>query len=327
MTTTEQRTSPEVSRRGFLLGSLASAITVTAGGATGLLLATGPARADETFVADVTGSYAFRDAASGCRVSVMVRNGTRRIRSNGLPNHATGSFPNANNPNTISSQNYDYSLPTSPKRQSGIESYSLPQPFGIAVNGVLFDPLAAEWFNRDPRSGWSYDAMGGGISLGLDVNHAHVQPTGAYHYHGTPTGLAEVLGGGRHSPLVGWAGDGFPIYLNRGYRKPGSKSSGVKALRSSYVLKSGTRGSGPGGDHDGTFNEDWEYRRGTGDLDAANGRFQVTPEFPRGTYCYILTSTFPVIPRAFRGAIATTFVKSGPAGAGPGGPPGGGLRE
>ena len=40
-----------------------------------------------------------------------------------------------------------------------------------------------------------YEAMTGGINLGLDDNHAHVQSTGAYHYHALPTGLYERLAG------------------------------------------------------------------------------------------------------------------------------------
>ena len=58
------------------------------------------------------------------------------------------------------------------------------QPFGVAVNGVVFDPGAAEWFNRDPRSGWQYEPLAGKINLGVDESFAHVQPNGAYHYHG-----------------------------------------------------------------------------------------------------------------------------------------------
>lgn len=293
------------------MGSLGASIAVTAAGTTGLLLRTEPSYAAPAFVADVTGDYAFEDPSTGCIVSVTVRDGIRRIRSNGLPNHATGQFPNAKNPNAISAQSYDYSLPANPSTNKKVDSYSIPQPFGIAVNGVLFDPLAAEYYDNDRNSGWNYNALGDGIDLGLDDNEAHVQPTGAYHYHGIPSGLVDTLAGSKHSPLIGWAGDGFPIYLNRGYRKPRKTSSGLKRLRSSYELKSGTRPSGPGGRYNGDFVEDYEYVVDSGDLDAANGRFQKTPEFPKGSYCYILSTEFPVIPRAFRGDLATSFAKTG----------------
>jgi hypothetical protein len=306
-----------VSRRGFLQGSLGAALTVTALGTTGLTLNASSARAAGTFVADVMGNYAFTDVKTGCRVTVSVANGVRRISANGLPNHATGAFPNAHNPNSISQQRYDYSIPTSPKKTSTGVPFGIPQPFGIGVNGVIFDPIAAEYYKGDRNSGWNYNALGGGIDLGLDSNNAHLQPTGAYHYHGLPTGLDDSVMRSGHSPLVGWAGDGFPIYLNRAYKNPKKAGSGFVSLRSSYKLKSGTRPSGPGGTYNGDFVEDYQYVAGSGELDAANGRFQVTPEYPKGTYCYILTSTFPNIPRAFVGSIASSFVKSPGQGAPP----------
>lgn len=297
-----------VSRRGFLMGSLAGAVTLTAVGTTGLRLASSPANAGEGFVADVTGNYRFTDPGTGCRVTVTVQDGVRRIRANGLPNHTHGTFPNA----AVSAQDYDYSLDARPRKASSRTDLVIPQPFGIAINGVPFDPLAAEWWNRDPSSGWQYNALSGAVPLFLDSSEAHVQPTGAYHYHGVPKGLRDSLAASRHSPLLGWAGDGFPIYLDRGYRKPRRSSSGLKRLRSSYQLRTGTRPDGPGGRYNGDFLRDYVYRPGHGDLDASNGRFQVTPEYPAGTYCYVLTRTFPVIPLSFAGTLAANFHKAGP---------------
>ncbi|MEZ6079728.1 MAG: YHYH protein [Pirellulaceae bacterium] len=50
------------------------------------------------------------------------------------------------------------------------------------------------------------------IDLGIDVSHAHVQPTGKYHYHGLPTGLLDSvkLDPSKHSPLIGWAAMASP---------------------------------------------------------------------------------------------------------------------
>lgn len=303
-----------IGRRGFLLAGLAGAVTVTAAGTTGLLVRASPSQAAEEFVIDVTGDYEIVDVQTGCEVRVTVRNGVRRIQSNGLPNHATGTFPNQNNPNAIRAQNYDFSLPTDPERTPGNESYNVPQPFGIAINGVLFDPYAAEWWQRDRNSGWQYNALGAGIDLGLDDNNAHVQPTGAYHYHGLPEGLIESLRERRHSPLIGWAGDGFPIYLNQGYKNAKRRSSGIKTLTSSYILKSGERPDGPGGRYDGSYEEDYRYKKGAGNLNRSNGRFQKTPEFKQGMYCYIITPEYPGIPRRFVGEIAESFVQNGPSG-------------
>ena len=298
-----------LTRRGFLLTGLAGAVTVTAAGTTGLLVRTTPSRAAETAVLDVTGDYDLIDVQTGCEVRVRLRNGVRTITANGLPNHATGEFPNRNNPNSISEQSYSFSLPVSPTRNRGYTKYNVPQSFGIAINGVPFDPYAAEWWGGQRNGDWQYNALGGGVNLGLDDNFAHVQPSGAYHYHGLPEGLIDTLPTTRHSPLIGWSGDGFPIYLNRGYKKATDSASGLKTLRSSYVVRSGIRPSGPGGKYDGTYEEDFRYRKGAGNLDRANGRFQVTPEYPDGTYCYILTADWPVIPRRFVADIASDFVK------------------
>lgn len=303
---------PTLSRRGFLLAGLAGALGVTAAGTTAVLAQARPSWAADRVLVDVTGDYSLVDATTGTEVVVTVRNGVRRIRANGLPNHGTGRFPNAHNPNTISAQSYDFSLPVRPERADVFTPYDLPQPFGIAVNGVLFDPLANEFWRGDRASGWQYDALGGGIDLGLDTSNAHVQPTGAYHYHGVPTGLASSLPSRRHGPLVGWAGDGFPIYLARGYRKATDPSSGVVALTPSYALRRGTRAGGPGGDYDGTYVQDWRFVRGRGDLDKANGRYGVTPEYPKGTYYYVLTDAFPMIPRRFAGTLAPSFARTGP---------------
>ena len=63
---------------------------------------------------------------------------------------------------------------------------------------------------------------------------------------------------------------------------------------------------------------------GLGDLDACNGREGVTPEFPDGTYYYVLTDAFPQVPRQFHGVPDDSFRKAGgpggPGGRGPGGP-------
>ena len=126
----------QVSRRGFLLGTLATSLAVTATGSTALMLGSSPAHAAKLFPVDVTKSYSFTDAKTGCQVQVSVAKGIRRIRANGLPNHSTGTFPNANNPNTISAQSYDYSFPTTPTRNSDASIYSIPQPFGIGRNTV-----------------------------------------------------------------------------------------------------------------------------------------------------------------------------------------------
>lgn len=252
----------------------------------------------------------------------------RRIQANGIPDHTPGQFPNRNNPNVIAPQNYDYKVPLKPQVAAKPVAYRM-QPFGIAVNGVVFDPFAAEWWKGDPNSGWQYEPHGGAINLGLDSSNAHVQPNGAYHYHGIPNGLLEKLGGDQPKmTLIGWAADGFPIYGPWGYSEAKDAGSGLKKLATSYAIKQGTRPAGsPGGKYDGSFVNDYEYIDGAGDLDASNGRFGVTPEFPAGTYYYVLTNEYPFIPRQFAGTPDASFERRGPPGGGFGPPPGGRGRR
>jgi len=237
----------------------------------------------------------------------------RYIVSNGVPGHATGSFPNRNNPNRISAQSYRFKTPLNPRANATVQPVT-GQLFGVAVNGVPFDPATAEFWNRDRRSGWNYEAIGGAVNLGLDRNNAHVQPTGAYHYHGVPTGLIERWSPETHSAVIGYAADGFPVYVIYGFANGQDPRRGVRPLRSSWQLRDGTRPDGPGGRYDGTFTADYEYVAGSGDLHKANGRFGPTPDYPQGIYAYFLTAMFPYIPRWFRGTPDASFRHVPPAG-------------
>ena len=251
------------------------------------------------------------------RVEITVRNDYRYIKANGIPDHHHGDFPNRGNPNTISAQSYMFRMPTLPQLAKSITPLGM-NPFGVAINGVPFDPGAAEWWNNDPSSGWQYEALSGKINLGMDQSHAHVQPNGAYHYHGLPTGLIDRLGGEKRMILIGYAADGFPIYEQYGYAIADIRSD-IKKLRSSYRLKAGKRPNGPGGKYDGTFVQDYEFVTGAGDLDQCNGRTGVSPEYLNGTYYYVVTSEFPFIPRCYRGTPDDSFRRRRP---GPGGPRG-----
>jgi hypothetical protein len=97
--------------------------------------------------------------------------------------------------------------------------------------------------------------------------------------------------------------------------------SPTRRLRSSYRLRGGQRKDGPGGKFDGTFVEDFEFVAAAGDLDECNGRTGPTPEFPGGTYYYVLTDEFPYIPRQFRGVANSSFRHGPPPGVSPPVPP------
>lgn len=260
------------------------------------------------------------------RVTIVERGDYRYVESNGLPDHKTGQFPNRGNPNAIESQDYEFRVPLHPV------ALERPIPtgrtlFGVALNGVVFDPGTAEYWNRDRNSGWRYEGIQGlnkKKTLGLDQNNAHVQPTGAYHYHALPVGFVEERGGLKQMLLIGYAADGFPIYGPYAYEDANDPDGNLREMKSSYQLKDGRRpggNDGPGGRYDGTFTQDFEYVEGSGDLDRANGRVGVTPEYPEGTYYYVLTDDFPFVPRYFRAEPDDSFnVKGhGPRPGGPGG--------
>jgi hypothetical protein len=97
-----------------------------------------------------------------------------------------------------------------------------------------------------------------------------------------------------HSPIIGWAYDGHPVYGPYGYEDPENKApfNSYKRIRSSYRVIT-ARASILSGLTDplGTYIEDYEYVEGLGDLDRYNGRFCVTPEYPNGVYAYFTTIT------------------------------------
>lgn len=198
--------------------------------------------------------------------------------------------------------------------------------FGVAVNGVPFDPSGPFW-NADGNSGWQFEVLhpANAVALGIDVNHAHTQGReGVYHYHGLPIGLLwdlRVADPTRRMYLLGYAADGFPIYGPECPGDPADLKSKTRRLRSSYRLRDGKRKDGPGGRFDGRFVEDFEYDPERGDLDECNGRTGPTPDYPDGTYHYVVTDEFPFVPRFHRGQPDPSFQHGPPPGVSPPLPP------
>ena len=95
---------------------------------------------------------------------------------------------------------------------------------------------------------------------------------------------------GAHSPIVGWAYDGNPIYGPFGYIDPVDIQSGVRIINPSYELQSNRVIDRPVGISAGFFIDDYQYT-GLGDLDRHNGRYCRTPEFPNGVYAYFVGVT------------------------------------
>ncbi|MEM9052341.1 MAG: YHYH protein, partial [Bacteroidota bacterium] len=164
-----------------------------------------------------------------------VQGSNRVITANSIPDHQVGLFgagPGSLNPNAISPQSETYTIDATPSQSSeftkllsteGAGPNAGPQySFGILINGVELDPIAAEPWPHEgfmsPDVNWEWNLEATNVNLGLDCNNAHVQPTGKYHYHGAPTLFLDDLNApSNQMTLIGYAADGFPIYYKYAY--------------------------------------------------------------------------------------------------------------
>lgn len=240
----------------------------------------------------------------------------RNLVANGIPDHAVGTFPNEGNPNTISEQTVNESFTLTPVETTQATTLGGPRGVtGMVLNGVKIDASTAGSCDDsgencsliDNSGNWSIEALSQDtFNFGTDDNNAHVQPGGAYHYHGMPEGFIELQGGNSSTiTLIGWAADGFPIYARYGYSDATDATSDIKVITGSYQLITNVSASRPSSDIYalGTFAQDWEYVEGSGDLDECNGRFGVTPEFPEGIYHYYATDSYPFFQRCVKGEV------------------------
>ena len=261
-----------------------------------------------------------------------------------------------NFPNYPTNQKLLYRIPRSPAVPA-TKTVNGGGQIGIFVDGVeMFNSWDAYTWNgsadaQNASGYWNRDAyVNEGVTF--DANNAH-QAGGTHHYHANPPGLRYLLGDHvdfnsvtksytestnaptRHSPILGWVADGFPIYGPYGYSNPTNPASGLRRMISGYVLRNGQYGTsnltvtgrstlpqwavrlynvssnqaGPSVSTSyplGRYMEDNDYLGDLGytqgvdfDLDEHNGRYCVTPEFPNGTYAYfvaIAADGTPVFP-------------------------------
>lgn len=261
--------------------------------------------------------------AFGSEYELIETSSTITINSNSIPEHNVGLFGGGQgslNPNAISPQSMSHTVTKNPSMAASVTPLLGEDgpdfAFGILFNGLLLDPVAAEPFPHtnmmDPNVNWEWNLEAMNVLLGLDCNNAHVQPNGKYHYHSSPTLYLESLNVQSNTmTMIGYAADGFPIYYKYAYSDPDDATSTVIEMNSSYELKSGNRpGDGvtaPCDVYNGVYSNDYQYTENLGHLDDANGRYGVTPEYPGGTYYYILTEAFPSIPRYFKGTPSNDF--------------------
>lgn len=230
----------------------------------------------------------------------LVRHSTGFVypSSSGIPSYAIG--PWNGNPNTPANQSWVFKITKTPT----VSAAPTNTPLGIIgtlINGVpFFNPLDGMSYNNGNI--WHRNAMVF-EAASFDACKGHPAPGGVYHPHQLP-GCVATFDAAHHSPIIGYAFDGFPIYGPYGYANADG-SGGIARMRTSYrtraitqrtTLPDGTQlapaqyGPAVGGTYPiGAFAEDFEYAAGLGDLDASNARFSVTPEYPNGTWCYFAT--------------------------------------
>ncbi len=278
------------------------------------------------------------------------------ITCTGIPSYPTGPFQDGN-PSQATDQSAIFKMPLSPVQNTGTKSPTTGGNIGIFINGVaLFDYRdGVAWDNTagalcggpgNPMCAggpmamlaWNRDAVLA-ERRGFDCAKGH-PAMGNYHHHQNPTafkldlavtstvcnlydadGLYK-LDSTKHSPLIGFAYDGFPIYGAFGYKNLDG-TGGITRMKSSYQLKTATtRINGPAINTTypaGYFREDYEYIANTASdyLDAYNGRICKTPEYPNGIYCYFATvdakwnSAYPyIVGPSFYGVVAASKVTS-----------------
>ncbi|MFM2266032.1 MAG: hypothetical protein RLZ77_1452 [Bacteroidota bacterium] len=261
------------------------------------------------------------------------------MSTNGIPSYITGPFLDGN-PSLASAQNAIFKLPLIPQQNTGTLSPTTGGNIGQFINGVaLFDYRDGVAWNSTsnslcgPLPGMSQCPGGPGTTQawnrdavlaekgGFDCAKAH-PANGNYHHHQNPSAFnldlvvistvcnlypadgLYVINTNEHSPLLGFAADGFPIYGAYAYANTDG-TGGISRMKSSYQLRNmttrttsptgATVASGPAVSTQyplGYFKEDYEFVAHPSDptyLDVHNGRFCITPDYPNGIYAYFTT--------------------------------------
>lgn len=288
------------------------------------------------------------------------------VSTKGIPAYVTGPFLDGN-PSLASNQNAIFKFPLNPIQNTGTATKTTGGNIGVFVNGVaLFDYRDGVAWNstsnalcggpgNPPCPGgagatmdWNRDAVVA-EKLGFDCSKGH-PAMGNYHHHQNPSAFKldlnvisticnlydadglYAIDSTQHSPLIGFAYDGFPIYGAYGYKNTDG-TGGITRIKSGYQLRNiTTRTTSPTGQTVtsgpavsttyplGYFREDYEFISHPNNpdyLDIHNGRFCVTPEYPNGIYCYFATvdqnwnSAYPyVVGPTFYGVVTAQKITS-----------------
>lgn len=245
------------------------------------------------------------------------------ITASGIPSYIIGPYLDGN-PSTASDNGHTYRIPLNPVEETGTKSTTSGGAIGAFINGVpMYDWRDAASYNN--QGVWNQDAVVNEMD-GFDCPKGHPSPIfvngmltgGTYHHHQNPTAFnldnivvsnicdtypadgLYVMDAATHSPLLGFAFDGFPVYGAYGYANTDG-TGGITRIVSGYEKRNITVRTHYADGTDvidgpavsvtyplGTYKEDYEHT-GNGDLDEYNGRVAVTPEYPASIYAYYTT--------------------------------------
>jgi len=151
-------------------------------------------------------------------------------------------------------------LPPPPKIKT--QTSSREDAVGYLVDGVaLFDPTDGFTYSngteRNPGPGqWHRDAYFN-ERVTFDPGNSHQQNMGKYHNHADPLALRYLMDDHidfnpaagtysesrakptKHSPILGWVRDGYPIYGPYGFANPMDPASGIRRMVSGFVKRDG----------------------------------------------------------------------------------------
>ena len=250
------------------------------------------------------------------------------VNSTGIPAFSIGPWPG--NPNIPTNQNFVFKIARSPAVNTETKTSTQLGPIAVWINGdAVFNAL--DGFSYNNQNIWHRNAIVA-EATSFDQCLGHPAPGGVYHNHQNPRCLYSA-DSTHHSPLLGYAFDGYPIYGPYGFVNTNG-TGGITRIQSTYRFRNITqRQTLPDGTvlqpsqygpevsttfPLGLYAEDFEYVNGLGALNQYNGRTGVTPEYPGGTYAYFVTinadgsSAYPyVIGPQYNGTVVTENITTG----------------
>ena len=205
------------------------------------------------------------------------------ILSSGVGSYVTGPWVSPNKP---SDRNFSVQFPFNPTVRSGTKLSATAGLVGLFTNGVPIYTFG-DGMSWNSQGIWTRTAYFWEL-VSFDTCYGHADGQGNYHHHVNPICLYDYTDSTKHSPIIGYVIDGYPIYGPFGYSNPNSSTSAIKHMVPSYVARSMTQRNtmvngtvlsaslwGPDVNTTypiGAFAEDYIYTAGAGDLDACNGR-------------------------------------------------------